>query len=150
MEKDNAIVMEQTHPEIFSAPHIAQNLLQLVQGEWYPNPREMDQLIDHLFRCHYCRSALKVLLAVEPAETRLKGDPETVADEILLRFVTILDEIEAREYEYLSSFAEAVANEGREKAEERFPTLAAHLKSCSICESALNDILTFLDETKGG
>lgn len=146
MEKEKPIVMEKTHPELFAPPHIAGKMFQIILGDWQPNSTEQNQLIDHLLRCHDCRTAVKILLSIEPEDTKIKGDPKTPASDVRLLFEEIIDSIDEKEYQNLSAYAEKVHNEGREEADQLFSTFSSHLNSCPNCQIALHEILRFLNE----
>ena len=49
-------------------------------------------------------------------------------------------------YEQIGAFAEVVVASGRSCAELRFSALAVHLKTCSICTTALQATLDFLNK----
>jgi hypothetical protein len=144
MEQNHIIIIEQNQPELFASPHIADKLLLFILGDWFPDAHEQKQLIGHLLQCHDCRPVIKVLLAIEPENKKMRKDPKMPASGFLSRFISIIDAIEAKEYEQMSTFAEAFKKEGQTKAEKCFPALAIHLKSCLLCKEALDDILVYL------
>jgi hypothetical protein len=140
--------MDNTSLDLLAPPHIVDKLLQLEVGEWQPDHSQRKLLISHLIECPYCRTAPIVLLAAEPVYERSNCSPETTAHDLLTRFVTVLNEIEAREPEYMGAYAEAIVFEGREGADNRFPILAEHIRKCQSCKSTLEETLTFLKEFK--
>jgi hypothetical protein len=56
--------------------------------------------------------------------------------------------IEGREYELLGAYAEAIVTEGQDKADLRFPEVAAHLRICPDCRSVLEATVAFITETE--
>src|SRR2546421_13056830 len=139
-EKDTVI------DDLLVPPHIGGELIHLVLSKWQPDPSQREQLIAHLTKCPYCRTALIVLLSAEQEYEKLNSYPEVSARNLLARFVTIHHEIEAQEYELMGAYAEAIVAEGREKADQHFPILAEHIRSCPSCKSALEETLVFLNE----
>lgn len=146
MKEKKVAVVDKVHPDLLVSPHIVAKLIQLVVGEWQPDPVQQEQLIAHLTECPYCRTALIVLLSAEQEYEKLNISPESSARNLLARFVTIHHEIEAQEYEQMGAYAEAIVAEGREKADERFPILAEHIEKCPGCKSTLEETLAFLNE----
>ena len=146
MKEKKATIKDKVHPDLLVPPHIVGKLIQLVVGEWQPNPSEQQQLVGHLTECLYCRTALIVLLSAEQEYERSNSQPEVLAHDLLTRFVTIHHEIEAQEYEHIGAYAEAIVAEGREKADKRFPILAEHIRKCPGCKSTLEETVAFLNE----
>jgi hypothetical protein len=146
MEEKKATIKDKVHPDLLVPPHIVGNLIQLVVGEWQPNPSEQKQLVGHLTECRYCRTALIVLLSAEKEYERLNNNPEAFAHNLFTQFVTIHHEIEAQEYEHIGAYAEAIVAEGREEADKRFPILAEHIRKCPSCKSTLEETVAFLKE----
>jgi uncharacterized protein YbaR (Trm112 family) len=145
-EKKKANVMDKVRPDLLVSPHIVGELIRLVVGEWQPDPSQQEQLIAHLTGCPYCRTALIVLLSAEQEYEKLNDYPEVSARNLLARFVTIHHEIEAKDYEQMGAYAEAIVAGGRKKADKRFPILAEHVRRCPGCKSTLEETLAFLNE----
>ena len=146
MKGKKALVIGRVDPDLLVPPHIVGKLIQLVVGEWQPDPSQQEQLIAHITECRYCRIALIVLLSAEQEYERLNSFPEAPASKLLAQFVTIHHEIEAQEYEHMGAYAETIVAKGREEADKRFPILAEHIRRCSICASTLEETLAFLKE----
>ena len=146
MEENKATVMDKVRPDLLVPPHIVGKLFHLVAGEWKPDASQQEQLVVHLTECHYCRTALIVLLSADQGYERLNSSPETPAHNLLMQFVTIHHEIEVQDYEHMGAYAEAIIAKGREEADKCFPILAGHVKRCSSCASTLKDTLAFLNE----
>jgi len=49
-------------------------------------------------------------------------------------------------YEMFGVYAESIVAVGRDCTNLRFPSLADHLKKCSICATTIEETLAFLDE----
>ncbi len=148
MKGKKATVMDKVHPDLLEPPHIVDELMHIVVGEWQPDPSQQEQLVVHFTECPYCRTALIALLAAEQEYERLNSYPEAPVHNLLARFVTIHHEIEAREYEHMGAYAETIIAEGREEAEKRFCTLVEHIKRCPSCKSMLEETLAFLKESE--
>jgi hypothetical protein len=146
MEEKKASIVVKAHPDLLVTPHIVGRLIPLVLGEWQPASSQQEQLVAHLTECPYCRTALIVLLSTEQEHKRLSIAPETPLHNLLTRFVTIHHEIEARMYEHMGAYAEAIVAEGPEEADKRFPILAEHIKRCPSCKTTLEETLAFLNE----
>ena len=148
MKERKAIVMDKVRPDLFVPPHIVSELMRLVAGEWQPDLSQQEQLVAHLTECHFCRTALIVLLSAGQEYERSNSYPEGLARDLLMRFVTIHHEIEAQEYEQMGAYAEAIVAEGREEADKRFPVLAEHIRRCPGCKSTMEEIVAFLKESE--
>jgi hypothetical protein len=146
MEDKKTTIKDNVHPDLLIPPHIVGKLFHLVMGEWQPDSSQQEQLVVHISECHYCRTSLLVLLAVEQENERLNSYLETSAYNLLRQFVTIHHEIEIQDYEQLGAYAEAIIAKGKDEADKRFPVLAGHIRKCSSCKSTLEETLTFLDE----
>jgi len=146
MKEKKANVMDKVRPDLLVPPHIVGKLIHLILGEWQPDSSQQEQLIGHLIGCPYCRTVLIVLLSAEQEYEKVNNSPESSARNLLTRFVTIHHEIEAKDYEQMGAYAEAIVAEGREKADERFPILAEHIERCPSCKSTLEETLAFLNE----
>jgi uncharacterized protein YigA (DUF484 family) len=149
MKEDNATVMPEVGPDLLVSPHILPALMELFAGERQQVLSEQEQLFAHLATCHYCRTAVMVLLSQELEYDRRNNDAEETTRDLLMRFANINRSIEAREaqeYERLGAYAEAIVDEGRDRAALRFPEVAAHLKVCSDCRSALEATVVFITE----
>ena len=153
MKEDDATTMSQVGPDLSVPPHVLPLLMELFVGERQQALSQQEQLLEHLATCHYCRTAVVVLLSAEQEYDRRNNDPEEPARELLMRFVNISREIEAREareIERMGAYAEAIVSEGRAGAAQRFPDVAAHLRICPDCCSALEatvDFITEIEET---
>ena len=151
MKEDDATTMFQVGPDLSAPPHVLPLLLELFVGERQQALSQQEQLLKHLAICHYCRTAIVVLLSVEREYDRRNNDAEEPACDLIMRFVHISEEIEAREaheIERMGAYAEAIVSEGRERAAQRFPDVAAHLRICPDCCSALEATVAFITETE--
>ena len=140
MEEEKAKVITAVGPDLLVSPHILPVLMELFAGDSQQALSQQEQLLAHLTTCHYCRTAVMVLLSYAQEYDRRNNDPEEPTRDLLKRFADIsrtLEAREAREFELLAAYAEAIVAEGREKAAQRFPDVAAHLNICSDCRSAL-------------
>ena len=146
MKEKKATIMDKVRPDLLVSPHIISELIHLVLDKWQPDLAQQEQLVAHLTGCPYCRTALIVLLSAEQEYEELNSSPESSARNLLTRFVTIHHEIEAKDYEQMGAYAEAIVAEGREKADKRFPILAEHIERCPGCKSTLEETLAFLNE----
>jgi hypothetical protein len=142
-----ASIMDTTHPDLLQLPHYLGELIRFVAGEWDPDPSQQEQLVTHLAMCSYCRIALiELLFAEQEHEKKLNSLLEVSIRDVLMQFVTIHHELEARDYEQIAAYAEAILTEKKEETDKRFPWLAEHLERCLVCRSTLAEMLTFLRE----
>jgi hypothetical protein len=148
MNKDRATVMSEVGPDLFVSPHVLSVLMELFAGDRQQALSQQEQLLAHLATCHYCRTAVVVLLSIAQEYDRRNNDPEEPAHDLLVRFANISDKIEAYEYERLGAYAEAIAAEGRDKAELCFPDVVAHLKNCPDCCLVLEATMTFITDSE--
>ena len=140
MEEEKAKVITAVGPDLLVSPHILPVLMELFAGDSQQALSQQEQLLAHLTTCHYCRTAVMVLLSYAQEYDRRNNDPEEPTRDLLKRFADIsrtLEAREAREFELLAAYAEAIVAEGREKAAQRFPDVEARLNICSDCRSAL-------------
>jgi len=141
MEEDKAKVIKAVGPDLLVSPHILPLLIELFAGDDQQAVSQQEQLLTHITTCHYCRTAVMVLLGYAREYDRRNNNPEEPTRDLLACFANISRAIEVREaqeFERLGVYAEAIMVEGREKAAQCFPGIAAHLKICSDCRSALD------------
>ncbi len=101
MKENKAAVMFEIGPDLFVPPHVLSILMELFAGERQQALSQQEQLLEHLAACHYCRTAVVVLLGVAQEYDRRNNDPEESAHDLLIRFANISRAIEAHEYERL-------------------------------------------------
>jgi predicted anti-sigma-YlaC factor YlaD len=148
MKDDNATVLSNIGPDLFEPPHILPVLMELFAGEKQQILLPQELLLAHLTTCQYCRTAVVFLLDIAQEYDRVNNNPETVAHDLLIRIANIQTLIDAHKYERLGTYAEAIVAEGHDKANLRFPVIAAHLKICSDCRSMLEATIDFITEAK--
>lgn len=151
MKEDNAPVISEIGPDLFLPPHVLSVLMELFAGERQQVLSQQEQLLTHLTTCHFCRTAVVVLLGLAQEYDRRNNDPEEPAHDLLVRFANIsraIEAREAREFERLGAYAEAIVAEGRDKADLRFPDVAAHLRICPDCRSALEATVSSITESE--
>jgi hypothetical protein len=150
MRKDSADVITESGPDLLVSPHVLPQLMELFAGDTQQALSQQKQLIEHIATCHYCRTAVMVLLSYAQEYDR-RYNPEEPAQDLLERFATISRKIEAREareFERLGAYAETIVNEGQEKAAQRFPDIAAHLNNCSDCRRTIEATIAFITGTE--
>jgi len=151
MKEDNAKVITAVGPDLLVPPHVLSLLMELLAGDRQQALSQQEQLLAHLTTCHYCRTAVMVLLSYAQEYDRRNNNPEKPTRELLMRFAGISRAIEAgeaQEFERLGVYAETIVAEGQEKAAQRFPDVAAHLKTCPDCRSALEATVAFIIGTE--
>lgn len=148
MEDNNTTIKVEMIPDLLVSPHIVNELFHIVMGEWQLDSSQKEQMIGHLRECEHCRTALLVLLSTHQEYETLNNYAGTPARDLLTQFETIHHEIAVHDYEHMGAYAEAIKTEGREKADERFPILAEHIRKCASCTSWLNATLAFLNESE--
>ena len=151
MKKDNAAdVIIAAGPDLLVSPHVLPQLMELFAGDIQQALSQQEQLIAHITACHYCRTAVAVLLSYTEEYDR-RYNPEEPALDLLERFANIsrtIEAREAREFERLGAYVEAIVKEGTEKAAQRYPEVAAHLNICSDCRSMIEDTVAFINGTE--
>ena len=139
-------------PDLLVSPHVLPLLMELFAGDIQQALSQQEQLLAHLKTCHYCRTAVMVLLSYVQEYDHRNNNPEEPTRDLLARFASIsraIDAREAQEFERLGAYAEAIVAYGREKAAQRFPDVAAHLKICTDCYSAIEaTVASLTDEEK--
>jgi hypothetical protein len=151
MKEDNAKVITAVGPDLLVPPHVLPLLMELFAGDRQQALSQQEQLLAHLATCHYCRTAVMVLLSYAQEYDHRNNNPEEPTRDLLTRFADISRAIEAREaqeFERLGVYAEAIVAEGREKAAQRFPDVAGHLKICPDCRSAVDATVAFISGTE--
>lgn len=152
MREDNVAAISGIGPDLFLPPHILPLLTELFAGEKQQAISQKEQMVSHLVTCHYCRTAVMVLLGIVQEYDRRNNNSEEPARNLLVSFASISREIEAseaREYERLGAYAEAIVYEGRDNANLRFPDVAAHVRICPDCYSELEDTVSSIIESEG-
>lgn len=153
MKEDNAEVITVVGPDLLVPPHVLPLLMELFAGDIQQASSQQEQLLAHLATCHYCRTAVMVLLSYAQEYDYRNNDPEKPTRDLLTQFADISRAIEVREareareaqeFERLGVYAETIVAEGQEKAAQRFPDVAAHLKMCPDCRSALDATVAFI------
>jgi hypothetical protein len=151
MKEENAKVITAVGPDLLVPPHVLPLLMELFAGDRKQALAQQEQLLAHLTTCHYCRTAVMVLLSYAQEYDRRNNNPEEPTRDLLTRFADISCTIEAREaqeFERLGAYAEAIVAEGRKRAARRFPDVAAHLKMCPDCRSALDATVAFITKAE--
>lgn len=147
MKEENTDIITLVGPDLLASPHVLPLLMELFAGDSQQALTQQEQLLAHLTTCHYCRTAVMVLLGYAQEADRRNNDPEEPARDLLKRFAGIsrtLEAREAREFERLAAYAEAIVADGREKAAQRFPDVAAHVNVCADCCAALDETVASL------
>ena len=154
MKEDNAMavpVIGPIGPDLLVPPHVLSLLMELFAGDRQQALSQQKQLLAHLATCHYCRTAVMVLLSYAQEYDHRNNNPEKPICDLLARFAGISHAIEAREaqeFERLGVYAEAIANEGQEKAAQRFPDVASHLNICPDCRSSIEATVALITRTE--
>jgi hypothetical protein len=153
MKEENTIttVMSKVDPDLCAPPHILPVLMELLGGDSQQDLSQQDQLFSHLATCHYCRTAVVFLLNVAQEYDRRNNDSEEPTRDLLMRFESISREAEAREarnFERMGAYADAVVAEGQERAAQRFPDVAAHLRICPDCCLAVKATVASITESE--
>ena len=153
MQEDNIAAISGIGPDLFLPPHILHLLMELFAGEKQQAISQQEQLVRHLLTCHYCRTAVMVLLGLVQEYDRRNNNAEEPVRDLLINFASISREIEAseaREFERLGAYAEAIVFEGRDNADLRFPDIAAHLRICADCYSIVETTVSSIKELEEG
>jgi hypothetical protein len=151
MKEESVAAIAGFGPDLFVPPHILPTVMELLAGERQQAFTQQEQLIAHLAVCHYCRTAVVVLLGLAQEYDRRNNNSEEVVHNLLMHFANISREIEAHEayeYERLGAYAEAIVAEGQDKADLRFPDVAVHLNICSDCRSAIEATVSSIIESE--
>jgi hypothetical protein len=151
-DDNSTMVMTEVGPDLLTSPHVLPALIESFTDGQRPAPAQQEQLFDHLTICHYCRTAIIALLSAVWKHDRQNSAQEEAAHELLERFANIsrkIEALEAYEDERLGMFAEAIVNEGPDKAAAQYPSIAAHLKICPNCHSVLDATVAYIRDSKG-
>jgi len=143
----NAADALQGGPDLLVPPHVLAVLMQLFAGEPQLALLQQEQLCAHLEECAYCRTAVVFLLGIAQECDCRANDSVGPALALRMRFARISGAIEARAYERMGAYAEALVAEGRAAAARRFSETAAHLGCCASCRLALEATVAFLNES---
>lgn len=149
MPEEKIHTMTEGGPDLLGVPHVLPLLMEVFAGDRQQALSQQEYLIAHITACHYCRTAVMVLLSYAQEYDRRNGSPEIPTRDLLTRFAKMsraIEAREAREFERLGAYAETIVNQGQEQAAQRFPGIAAHLKSCPDCRSMIEATVGFLSE----
>lgn len=133
-------------PDLLTPPHVLAELMELFAGERQRALSVQDRLLAHLLVCEYCQTSVVFLLGIAQEYDRRSGAPIEPARGLREHFARIVCEREAREYERLGAYAEAIVAQGWEATESRYPDTAAHLSRCAHCRAAVEATVAFLSE----
>jgi hypothetical protein len=153
MRKDNVAAASGISPDLFVPPHILPLLMELFAGDKQQAVSHQEQLVAHLLTCHYCRTAVIVLLGVVQEYDRRNNDAQEPARDLLVNMARISREIEAGEAradERLGAYADTFVHEGQEEAERCFPDVAAHLKICPDCSALVEMTVDSINALENG
>src|SRR5947209_4385723 len=97
MQEDNVAAIAGIGPDLFLPPHILPLVMELLAGDKQQAISQQEQLVSHLVACHYCRTAVMILLGIVQEYDRRNNDSEEPARDLLVNIASISREIEARE-----------------------------------------------------
>lgn len=152
MEQENAGILSKIGPDLLAPPHILTELMEILAGDSPPDPSRQEQLISHLATCHYCRTAVVFLLKVAEGYDQINNNPEEPIRDLLAQFEHLSRQAEAREareaweFERMGAYAEAIAADGQEKADQSFPDIAAHVQICPDCRASIQSTVAAIKE----
>ncbi|HZS77875.1 MAG TPA: hypothetical protein VFA41_14790 [Ktedonobacteraceae bacterium] len=109
--------------DLFSFPHVVDDLTRLFKEGWQPEPEEFARLENHIATCTLCLENLSILLLAN------KGTQEQA---ILNQLKEILHG--KRLLEDLSGYADTLERLGRRAARKEYPRFAEHVKLCKVCQ----------------
>lgn len=154
MNEDNAGILSKIGPDLLVPPHILPVLMELLAGDSPQGLSQQEQLYAHLATCHYCRTAVVFLLKVAQGYDRINNNSEEPIRDLLAHFENISREAEVREareaweFERMGAYAEAIVAVGQEMADQSFPDVAAHLRICPECRSAVKATVATITESE--
>lgn len=154
MKEEHAGIMSKIGPDLLAPPHILSVLMELLAGDNPPDLSQQEHLLSHLATCHYCRTGVMFLLKIAEGYDRRNNNPEEPIHNLLTQFENISCEAEAHEareaqvFERMGTYAEAIVAVGKKKADLSFPDVAAHVKICPDCRSAIQSTVASLKESK--
>jgi hypothetical protein len=140
MKENNVLDVAKLHASLLEAPHVLPTLIDLFTNDVRDPYALQDKLQTHLTVCHYCRVALLTLLALVQDDEQRNKEDDSATGKLLQSFVALSHEIEASEllaYEQLGAYAETIIAEGKKRADQLFPDVAEHIKTCTDCRSAV-------------
>lgn len=154
MKEEHAGILSQIGPDLLAPPHILSVLMELLAGDNPPDLSHQEHVFSHLATCHYCRTGVMFLLKVAEGYDRRNNNHEEPVHDLLAKFEQISREAEAREareawiFERMGAYAEATAAVGKKKADQSFPEVAAHVKICPDCRSAIQATVASIGESE--
>lgn len=148
MKADGATISSIIHPDLFVSPHILPILAEVLTCKEQQAFLQQEELSAHLTLCHRCRTAIISLLSMAEEPESGNGTADEAVHTLLLRFARIHGAIEAHEYEQLAAYAETIVAQGCKTADQSFPDVAAHLRTCSDCRLMLENTVAFIRESE--
>lgn len=149
MSEENISVAPDVDPVLEAPPHVLSAIMQMIAGEAQLAISQQEHILSHLVECHECRVTAIVLLSAALQYEQSHSDSETLLADLLMRFVEIDHDAEVRKLELLGVYAEAIVCEGESRAEQRFPNLAIHVRSCEVCRAIVKTTVASLLATEG-
>jgi hypothetical protein len=151
MKEHHASLKSEVGPDLFEPPHVLPALMELLANKDHQFLSQREQLLAHLATCYYCRTAVIFLLSEVLEYDYRNNNNQEPAQRLLLHFADIdraINAHEAHQYERMGAYAESIVYEGEDQANLRFPDIAAHLKVCSDCRSALEATIVSVTESE--
>ena len=76
MKEDNAKVITVVGPDLLVPPHVLPLLMELFAGDIRQASSQQEHLLAHLATCHYCRTAVMVLLSYAQEYDHINNNSE--------------------------------------------------------------------------
>lgn len=134
-------------PSIFDHAYFVHVLLTLITGQWHPTSDEQEEFVTHLSECIACQKILTKWLHEELDYDKKHGYAGAIPQELLsqLRQTTHNTQVHID----IGAYIDVLIEQGEEVANEQYPQLAKHLRTCKACRSDVEGtraLLRLLDQ----
>jgi hypothetical protein len=125
-------------------PHVLPQLIDMITGKRQLPPEQQEQRWEHLVECIHCQTFLGSYLVKMIEYDKAHGNPAGTAQELLTRLTQIIHETLKED---IPAYVEALREQSEEETNNRFPRLAEHLQACRDCQSAVQDLRSWLGQS---
>lgn len=124
-------------------PHVLSQMIDIIVGKAQASPGEKERRWRHLAECIYCQTFLASYLLETIADDKAHGLAEEPARGLLTRLTRIMHGTLKRD---IPAYVETLVEQGIEETAGLFPLLTDHLRDCQDCQSAVQDLQSWLQE----
>lgn len=144
MTRKTTATLPKIEPEsVEKPPHVVPQYIDMINGKRHFTPVQQKKRWGHLSSCIHCQVFLGSYLVKAIEYNRTHGIPEGLEEKLLSQLNEVMHETLKED---ILGYVEVLIGQDEEEANDRFPLLAHHLRECSVCRSAIQDLVSWLCE----